>query len=87
MDLDNIEINSWQDVESLYADAKKEYKWPIRIGAAVVGGLTLVCGGLSSCYTVAQDEEAVVRRIGAYSHSASPGLNFKMPWLWGKRIH
>lgn len=35
---------------------------------------------LTSFYTVQPDEEAVVLRFGAYSHTAQPGLNFKFPF-------
>lgn len=40
----------------------------------------VVVGIFSSFYTVDSEEAAVVQRFGKYSHTALPGLHFKMPF-------
>ena len=36
--------------------------------------------GLSGFYRVQPDELGVVMRFGAFSHTAQPGLNYRLPW-------
>jgi membrane protease subunit HflK len=36
--------------------------------------------GLSGFYRVQPDEQGVVMRFGAFSHTTQPGLNYRLPW-------
>jgi membrane protease subunit HflK len=47
----------------------------------VLIGIVLAVGwGLSGFYRVQPDEQGVVMRFGAFSHTAQPGLNYRLPW-------
>lgn len=35
----------------------------------------------NSFYTISPEEVGVILRFGKYSHTAGPGLNFKIPWI------
>ena len=48
--------------------------------AGILGGLTLAATILTSSYRVGLNEQAVVRRFGAYVGSAGPGFHLKAPW-------
>ena len=44
-------------------------------------GIVLAVGwGLSGFYRVQPDEQGVVMRFGAFSHTTQPGLNYRLPW-------
>ena len=73
-------MSDWDDMETEWAEWKSDNKglWRgIKLGIA---GVFLAIGGMTSCYTVSQDEEAVVRRFGKYVRSEQPGLHLKLPW-------
>jgi membrane protease subunit HflK len=42
--------------------------------------LLLIYGVFTSFYTVAPESVAVVQRLGRYTHTANPGLHFKLPF-------
>ncbi len=48
--------------------------------AALVGVVVVLWGLTTSIYTVQPEEQAVVKRWGAVSHTADPGLHFKLPF-------
>ena len=44
-------------------------------------GIVVVLGwALSGFYRVQPDEQGVVMRFGAFSHTTQPGLNYRLPW-------
>ena len=47
---------------------------------ALIGIVLAVGWGLSGFYRVQPDELGVVMRFGAFSHTAQPGLNYRLPW-------
>jgi membrane protease subunit HflK len=48
-------------------------------GPLVIGVVILALMGMTSVYTVNQDEVGVVQRFGRYVETTQPGLNFKLP--------
>jgi membrane protease subunit HflK len=55
----------------------KKFKLPG--GPLVIGVVILALMGMTSVYTVNQDEVGVVQRFGRYVETTQPGLNFKLP--------
>ena len=55
----------------------KKFKLPG--GPLVIGVVVLALMGMTSVYTVNQDEVGVVQRFGRYVETTQPGLNFKLP--------
>ncbi len=55
----------------------KKFKLPG--GPLVIGIVVLALMGMTSIYTVNQDEVGVVQRFGRYVETTQPGLNFKLP--------
>ena len=47
---------------------------------ALIGIVLAVGWGLSGFYRVQPDEQGVVMRFGAFSHTTQPGLNYRLPW-------
>ncbi len=45
-----------------------------------IGGVILLIIILTSFYTISPEEVGVILRFGKYSHTADPGLNFKVPF-------
>ena len=43
-------------------------------------GLLLSLYVLSGAYQVQANEQAIVRRFGAYSRTVNPGIHYRMPW-------
>lgn len=47
---------------------------------AVIIGVLLIIGALSSYYTIPADSDGVVQRFGKYHDTVGPGLHFKIPF-------
>jgi membrane protease subunit HflK len=47
---------------------------------ALVGIVVVLGWALSGFYRVQPDEQGVVMRFGAFSHTTQPGLNYRLPW-------
>lgn len=56
----------------------KKYGWYGAVGFPLL--LLVLIGIFSSVYTVQPEEIGVLRRFGAYSGTADPGLHFKLPF-------
>lgn len=56
-------------------------KYAITLGFFVVLFFVVVYTIFSSWFTVDQGERGVILRYGAVSHTADPGLGFKVPWI------
>lgn len=46
-----------------------------------IAGLFILTSLLKSFYTVPAESQGVVLRLGAYTHTVSSGLRFKIPWI------
>ena len=53
---------------------------PFEIIAAIIIGLLVIAGVLTSYYTVQAESEGVVLRFGKYYETVEPGLHFKLPY-------
>jgi membrane protease subunit HflK len=53
---------------------------PLRLLKVLVPLLLLLIGAFTTYYTVPSDSVGVVQRFGRYSHTAEPGLHFKLPF-------
>lgn len=75
-------------MESLERWQKKDWQPQelVRMGWIIVLALLVLVGIVTSWYTVAPEEEAVVLRFGRYSTTTPPGLHFKLPFLIDKAI-
>jgi membrane protease subunit HflK len=60
-----------------FVERFKQFKLPG--GPLIIVVFLLLFFGLSTFYTVKQDEVGVVQRFGRYVRTAPPGLNFKLP--------
>ena len=47
---------------------------------ALLGIVVVIGWALSGFYRVQPDEQGVVMRFGAFSHTTQPGLNYRLPW-------
>ena len=47
---------------------------------ALVGIVLVIGWAASGFYRVQPDEQGVVMRFGAFSHTTQPGLNYRLPW-------
>lgn len=70
-------------MESLERWQKKDWKPHelVRMGWLILAALILLIGIVTSWYTVAPEEEAVVLRFGRYATTTPPGLHFKVPFF------
>jgi membrane protease subunit HflK len=70
-------------MESLERWQKKDWQPQelVRMGWIIVLALLVLVGIVTSWYTVAPEEEAVVLRFGRYTTTTPPGLHFKLPFL------
>ncbi|MHC4819655.1 MAG: FtsH protease activity modulator HflK [Planctomycetota bacterium] len=75
-------------MESLERWQKKDWKPHelVRMGWILVAALLVLTGIVTSWYTVAPEEEAVVLRCGRYSTTTPPGLHFKLPFFIDEAI-
>jgi membrane protease subunit HflK len=58
---------------------KRFKKFRLPGGPLALGAIALALIGLTSFYTVNQDEVGIVQRFGRYIETTQPGLNFKLP--------
>jgi membrane protease subunit HflK len=58
---------------------KQFKKFRLPGGPLALGVVVLALIGLTSFYTVNQDEVGIIQRFGRYTETTQPGLNFKMP--------
>jgi modulator of FtsH protease HflK len=79
--------SSYQPKDPEMVKLMKNIRLGVKIGLGAVVGLTALIGGCQSFYTVDQDSQAVVTRLGAYKETTNPGLNFKLPfWIDNAKI-
>ena len=65
-------------VIELFQKISAGFRGRIALGLVVV--VLVITGVAGAVYTVPADAEAVVLRFGKYSHTAKPGLRFKIPY-------
>jgi len=58
---------------------KQFKKFRLPGGPLALGVIVLALIGLTSFYTINQDEVGIIQRFGRYIETTQPGLNFKMP--------
>ncbi len=70
-------------MESLERWQRKDWKPHelVRMAWLILAALILLIGIVTSWYTVAPEEEAVVLRFGRYATTTPPGLHFKLPFF------
>ncbi|MHC5051937.1 MAG: protease modulator HflK, partial [Planctomycetota bacterium] len=75
-------------MESLERWQRKDWKPHelVRMAWLILAALILLIGIVTSWYTVAPEEEAVVLRFGRYATTTPPGLHFKLPFFVDEAI-
>ncbi|MHC5043121.1 MAG: FtsH protease activity modulator HflK [Planctomycetota bacterium] len=75
-------------MESLERWQRKDWKPHelVRMAWLILAALILLIGIVTSWYTVAPEEEAVVLRFGRYATTTPPGLHFKVPFFVDEAI-